>query len=100
MPKSLSPGPSRETHLPEIALEAHALGDLKRRDDAALDFACRSLASGSKFPAGAVEVSRKPVVFAGFELREQLLDGLLDLSEFLDERLTVHYRVMSRCLQD
>jgi hypothetical protein len=39
-------------------------------------------------------------VFAGLKLGQQLLDGPLDLAEFLNECLAIHYRVISRCLRD
>jgi hypothetical protein len=41
-------------------------------------------------------VSRKGVMLAGLELRQQILDTLLDFTELGDERLPVHYRVISR----
>jgi hypothetical protein len=54
--------------LPKVALEAHALGDLKRRDQAALDWLAGlsgSIASRAVFPARPVEMSgellRRPV---------------------------------------
>jgi hypothetical protein len=37
-----------------------------------------------------MEVSREFVMLAGLQLGEQLTDGLLQLGEFLDERLAVH----------
>jgi hypothetical protein len=48
------------------------------------------------FPARPVEVSHEPVVLARLELGQQLLDGLAHFGEFLNERLAVHYRVISR----
>jgi hypothetical protein len=41
-------------------------------------------------------MSRETVVLAGLELGQQLLHGLLHLREFLDKRVAVHYRVISR----
>ena len=85
--------------LPKVAFESHALGHLKRRDDAALDLLAGfsgALASRPVFPARPVEVSREAVVLAGLKFGQQLLDDLLHLGESLDERLAVHHRVISR----
>jgi hypothetical protein len=42
------------------------------------------------FPARRIEVSRESVVLTGLQLRQQLLDCLLHLREFRNERLSVH----------
>jgi hypothetical protein len=79
--------------LPEIPLESQALGNLKRRDDTALDRLAGfsgAFASGSKFPAGAVEVSGEPVMLAGLQLGEQLFDRPLNFGQLRDEHLSVH----------
>jgi hypothetical protein len=38
----------------------------------------------------------EPVVLAGLQPGQQLFDGLLHLGEFLNERIAVHYREISR----
>jgi hypothetical protein len=83
----------------KVALEAAALGDLKCRNQAALD--CLAALSGTfadqpVFPARAVEVSREIVVLARLKFGEQLLDYLLRLSEFRNERFAARYRETSR----
>ena len=79
--------------LSEVALEAHALGNLKRRDYSTLECLAAlsgSFARGAKFLPRPVEVSRKCVMLAGLELGEQLTGALLNLGEFRNERLAVH----------
>jgi hypothetical protein len=79
--------------LAKLTLEAHALGNLKRRDHATLDLLSTlsgALASRPIFPTRPVQVSREFVVLAGLELGQQLLDGLAHLGEFLNERVPVH----------
>ena len=60
--------PQKFLPLPKVTLEAHALGDSKRGDDAALDLLATlpgTFTDGAVFSAGSVEVSRKLVVLAG-----------------------------------
>jgi hypothetical protein len=57
--------PQQVLPLAKVALESHALGNLKRRDDAALDLLSGlsgAFASQSVLPARTVQVSRKLVV--------------------------------------
>jgi hypothetical protein len=79
--------------LAKFAFEAQALDDLEARDDASLDLLAGfpgALANRPVFPARRIEVSRESVVLAGLQLRQQLLDCLLHLREFRNERLSVH----------
>jgi hypothetical protein len=49
--------------------------------------------------AGLVEVRHELVSLTSLQLRKQLLDCLLHLDEFLDERRAVHHRDISRAGQ-
>jgi hypothetical protein len=82
--------------LAKLALESHALGDSKRRDEAALDLLASPLAHEPVFPAGLVKVCRKSVSVTGLKQRQQLLERLLRLLELLDNCRAVHYHVISR----
>jgi hypothetical protein len=85
--------PQQILPLTKVTLEAHALRDPKRRNDATFDCLAalsRSLARKSKFPPRPVEVSRKSVMLVGLNLGQQLLDDLLHLSESRNERHAVH----------
>jgi hypothetical protein len=53
-----------------------------------------ALARAPVFPPLPVEVSSEFVVLAGLKLCQQLLDILLNLAEFRNERLAVRYRVI------
>jgi hypothetical protein len=82
--------------LAKLALESHALGDSKRRDEAALDLLASPLAHEPVFPSGLVKVCRKSVSVTGLKQRQQLLERLLRLLELLDNCRAVHYHVISR----
>ena len=61
--------------LPQFPFEAHAPGNLKRRDHTSLDLLAAlfgSLTRGAKLPARPVEMSREGVMLAGLELGQQL----------------------------
>ena len=83
--------------LAKVAFEAHALGDLKRRDDAALDllaaFPARSQAR-PVFLTRLIKVGGKSVPFAGFQQRQQFFESLFASPLLADNRRAVHYRVI------
>jgi hypothetical protein len=96
---SQSPIRSRCSHCRKSPFETHAFGNLEGRDQAAFNLLpafAGSIASRPVFSSRPVKMSGKFVVLASLELRQQLLDGLLHLSKFGNERFPVHYHEISR----
>jgi hypothetical protein len=90
---SQSPIRNSSCHWRMSPLKPRALGNFEGRDQASLDLLAAFsgvLAIGPVFPARPVEVSSKFVVLAGVQLGQELLDVLLNLGEFRNERLSVH----------
>ena len=48
----------------------------------------------AEFPSRLLEMSRKLVVLAGLQLRQQLLNGFIQIGQPLDERCAVHGNIV------